>query len=127
MEGRLDDAVAALQRATKYKDEQGFPRWTWAWLSGVINRQQGRLAEAATNLRSVIEDDTAETRRRKFDFSKDIQVVNILWQTLFDLGRIRQRQGREQLYGVQEQVQCLLSQSRLQDEKDTRHRNRRDT
>ena len=95
VEGRLDDAVSALQRATQYEEEPGYPRWTWAWLSGAINRQQGRLTEAASNLRSVVEDNTEEMRRRKFDFSKDIEVLNLLGQTLFDLGRIRQRQGRD--------------------------------
>ncbi|MCA9135668.1 MAG: hypothetical protein KDB00_02890, partial [Planctomycetales bacterium] len=32
MEGRLDEAVEALNRAERYADVEGFPRWTWAWL-----------------------------------------------------------------------------------------------
>ena len=94
-EGRLDDAVRALQRASEYDQEQGYPRWTWAWLSGVVNRQQGRLEEAVLNLRSALDDDTAEMRRRKFDFSLDYEVRNLLGQTLFDLGEQRSRQGHE--------------------------------
>lgn len=96
LEGRLDEAVAALARADSFKDREGYPRWTWAWLSGDINRQQGYLEEAVTNLRSVLQDQTAETRRRKFDFSKDYVVINLLGQTLFDLGRQRSRQGRSE-------------------------------
>lgn len=93
-EGRLDEAVDALQRAMAYGKTEGFPRWTWAWLSGVINRQQGHLEDAVRNLRSVLEDRTAEMVQRQFDFSLDYQVINLLGQTLFDLGRLRARQGR---------------------------------
>jgi tetratricopeptide (TPR) repeat protein len=94
-EGRLDEAVAALERALKYKDAEGFPRWTWGWLSGDINRQQGRLEPAIINLRSVLEDRTADMRNRGFDFSLDYEVINLLGQTLFDLGRQKARQGQE--------------------------------
>nr|WP_146565803.1 multiheme c-type cytochrome [Posidoniimonas corsicana] len=95
-EGRLDDAVDALRRADEFRDAEGYPRWTWAWLSGAVNRQQGRLVEAIQNLRSTLEDSTAEMQRRGFDFSKDYEVINLLGQTQFDLGRLRARQGREE-------------------------------
>ncbi len=95
-EGRLDEAVDALQRAERYSDTEGFPRWTWAWLSGVINSQQGRLEEAERNLRSVLEDRTEDMRNRGFDFSLDIEVINLLGRTLFDLGNIRSRQQRDE-------------------------------
>jgi tetratricopeptide (TPR) repeat protein len=93
-EGRLDDAVTALQRADTFRNEQGYPRWTWAWLSGDINRQQGRLTEAILNLRSVLHDRTPDMQQRGFDFSYDYEVTNLLGQTLFDLGRLRARQGQ---------------------------------
>jgi tetratricopeptide (TPR) repeat protein len=96
VEGRLDEAVAALQRADAYRGEEGFPRWTWAWLSGDINRQQGRLQEAILNLRSVLNDRTPDMQKRGFDFSLDYEVINLLGQTLFDLGRLRARQGRDE-------------------------------
>ncbi|TWT76672.1 Tetratricopeptide repeat protein [Planctomycetes bacterium CA13] len=108
IEGRLDDAVDALNRATKYADTEGFPRWTWAWLSGDVNAQQGRLEEAEQNLRSVLEDNTEEMQRRGFDFSYDIEVINLLGRTLFDLGNVRFRQGRD------EEVQQYLSEAVLQ-------------
>jgi tetratricopeptide (TPR) repeat protein len=91
-EGRLDEAVEALQRAEKYASTEGFPRWTWAWLSGLINSQQGRLEEAVQNLRSVLTDNTADMQSRGFDFSLDIEVINLLGRTLFDLGNLRDRQ-----------------------------------
>lgn len=93
-EGRIDEAVDALQRAQSYSDEQGFPRWTWAWLSALVNRQQGRLNEAVQNLRSVLEDHTEEMQQRQFDFSLDFEVINLLGETYFQLGRSRARQNR---------------------------------
>lgn len=92
-EGRLDEAVDALQRAESFSGETGFPVWTWAWLSGSVNRQQGRLTEAIRNLRSALYDDTEQRRKRGFDFSKDYVVINLLGRTLFDLAKLRERQG----------------------------------
>ena len=91
-EGRLDEAVAVANRAAMFHNPAA-PRWTLAWLSGRINRQQGFLEKAADNLRSVLEDRTEEMRRRKFDFSQDYRVNNLLGETLFDLAK-RQRGPR---------------------------------
>src|SRR6266702_1797778 len=43
-EGRLDEAVAALQRASKFNPPAS--RWTVAWFSGLVNKQNGFLDEA---------------------------------------------------------------------------------
>jgi tetratricopeptide (TPR) repeat protein len=124
-EGRLDDAVAALQRADSYSDEAGYPRWTWAWLSGHINRQQGHLAAAIQNLRSVLEDRTPDMHARGFDFSLDYEVINLLGQTLFDLGRLRARQGRndEARRAWQEAVEAFHKTLDLDSENVTAHHN----
>lgn len=82
-EGRLDEAVDAIARANKCTDPKAYP-WTVAWLSGVINRQQGHLEEAEKNFRSALDDDTQERRDRKFDFSADYEVRNLLGETIFD-------------------------------------------
>ncbi len=81
--GMLDEAAAALQRAAAHK-EPAAPPWTVAWLSGVINRQQGRLAEAEENFRSVLEYKSEDTIKRGFDFSQDYIVINLLGVTIFD-------------------------------------------
>jgi tetratricopeptide (TPR) repeat protein len=99
-EGRVDEAVAALARADEHNIKEGFPRATWAWLSGDINRQQGRLEEAINNLRSALGDISDDQRARKFDFSRDYEVINLLGQTLFDVGRQQSRQGRNDEAGV---------------------------
>ncbi len=81
--GQLDAAAAAVQRAAVHKDPPA-PPWTMAWLSGVINRQQGALEQAEANFRQVLEYRTEETIKRKFDFSMDYEVINLLGQTVFD-------------------------------------------
>ena len=82
-EGLLDDATAAISRASEFKDPPA-PPWTISWLTGVINLQQGRLEEAEKSFRSVLEDNTAERRQRGFDFSMDYRVINLLGQTLYE-------------------------------------------
>ena len=93
-EGRIDEVVDALNRAARFEQEEGFPRWTWAWLNGVVNRQQGYLEEAVINFRSVLEDRTPAMVARGLDFSIDFEVINLLGQTLFDIGRQKSRQGK---------------------------------
>lgn len=82
-EGLLDDAVAAISRASKFTDPPA-PPWTIAWLTGRANLEQGHLEEAEKSFRSVLEDETAERRQRGFDFSKDYEVINLLGETLFE-------------------------------------------
>lgn len=91
-EGRLDDAVEALNRAKQLGGE-GFPVWTWAWLAGSVARQQGFPEVAEKNLRSVLEDRTPEMEKRKFDFSLDYEVINLHGQVLFELGQKSTRVG----------------------------------
>jgi hypothetical protein len=82
-EGRLDEAVDAVRQATRFTDPPP-PPWTVAWISGLINRQQGHLAEAEQNFRSVLEGHSQEMLGRGFDFSLDYEVINLLGETLFD-------------------------------------------
>lgn len=93
-EGLIDDAAAALQRATKYRDEKGYPFWTWAWLSGVTNRQQGRFEEAVKNLRAGLGASGPDIDERGFDFQLDYTVINLLGETLFDQGTKLARQNK---------------------------------
>ncbi|MFM9066857.1 MAG: tetratricopeptide repeat protein, partial [Planctomycetota bacterium] len=89
-EGRIDEAVEAIGRAATYTDPPA-PPWTIAWLSGLLNRQQGHLEAAERNFRSVLEDRTPEMLQRKFDFSLDYEVINDLGVTLFE--RAKQQSG----------------------------------
>jgi tetratricopeptide (TPR) repeat protein len=97
-EGRLNDAVAALQRAAKF--DPPAPRWTIAWLQGLVNKQNGYLDEAIKEFRSILEDTYPELEKRKFDFSLDYEVINELGQTLFE--RAKQERGEARKPFLQE-------------------------
>jgi len=85
-EGRLDDAVEALQRAAKFDPLP--PRWTVAWFNGLVNKQNGYLDKAITEFRSILEDRYPELDQRGFDFSRDYEVINELGQTLFERAKM---------------------------------------
>ena len=89
-EGRLDDAVASLQSAA----ESEAPPWTVAYFTGLVNKQNGYLDEAAANLRSVIATEFADARARGFDFSQDYRVLNELAGTLFELSKRERGEAR---------------------------------
>jgi tetratricopeptide (TPR) repeat protein len=88
-EGRVDEAVEALRRAS---DSGRFnppgPRWTIAWLSGLVDKQNGQLDAAIENFRSVLEDRTPEMEQRRFDFSQDYEVINELGLALFERSKM---------------------------------------
>ncbi len=85
-EGRLDDAVAALQRASKF--EPPAPRWTVAWFNGLVNKQNGFLDQSILEFRSILEDRYPELDRRGFDFSKDYEVINELGLAYFERAKM---------------------------------------
>ncbi len=79
--GELDDAVDALNEARRYEHAAGFPSWTAAWLSGIVNRQQGHLDLAIENLTAALETKIPD---RQFNFEKDYVVINELGMTIFE-------------------------------------------
>lgn len=94
-EGRLDDAVAALQRAAATnRFDPPAPRWTLAWFTGLVNKQNGFLDEAIREFTSILEDRYPELDRRGFDFSRDYEVINELGQTLFERAKMERGEGR---------------------------------
>ncbi len=112
-EGRIDEAADAIQRAAKAKDPAA-PEWTLAWFSGQVNREQGRFAEAEANFRSIVDQTTEERINRKFDFSRDIEVLNMLGRTLLDRaeqmrGDAQQKERESQLREGVKQFQRTLA------------------
>jgi tetratricopeptide (TPR) repeat protein len=89
-EGRLDEAVEALQRAAAFKDPPA-PPWSIAWHTGLVNKQNGNFDAAIANFLAVATMDTEETRKRGFDFSKDYRLLNELGRTYFE--RSQQERG----------------------------------
>ncbi len=93
-EGRLDEAVAALQRAAR--SDPPAPRWTVAWFNGLVNKQNGFLDQAITEFRSIINDHYPELDERGLDFSKDYEVINELGQTYVERAKLeRENPGRQ--------------------------------
>ncbi|HXG47361.1 MAG TPA: multiheme c-type cytochrome [Methylomirabilota bacterium] len=100
-EGRLEDAVAALQRAndaTRFNPPA--PRWSIAWFNGLVNKQNGYLDKAIAEFTSILEDRYPELDQRGFDFNRDYEVINELGQTLFERAKLERgennRARREQ-------------------------------
>lgn len=96
-EGRLTDAVSALQRAN---DTNRFippgNRWTIAWLNALVNKQNGFLDQAIQELMSILEDRYPGLEARGLDFSRDYEVINELGQTLFERAKMeRSNPGRK--------------------------------
>jgi tetratricopeptide (TPR) repeat protein len=72
-EGRIPDALAALEKAANHK-EPAAP-WVINWLTGQINASNGHMEEAVQSFELVLETKVPE---RKFDFSLDYRVINDL-------------------------------------------------
>lgn len=81
-EGDLNGATDSLKQAAQWTPPP--PSWTHSWLSGMVNRQQGNLEEAAESFRAVLQTRVPD---RAFDFSKDYRVRNQLALTLIDLAQ----------------------------------------
>ncbi|MBX3732095.1 MAG: hypothetical protein KF791_05830 [Verrucomicrobiae bacterium] len=123
-EGRLGDAVAALQRANDASrfDPPG-NRWTIAWLNGLVNKQNGHLDQAIAEFTSILEDRYPELERRGFDFSRDYEVINELGQTLYERAK-RERSDKERQRGfLQAAVDRFEATLTLDPENVTAHHN----
>lgn len=102
-EGDLDGATKSLRRAEQMVPPP--PSWTLGWLSGVVNRQQGNLDQAAKSLRGVLQ---TKIPQRNFDFSQDYNVRNQLGLTLIDLAQ------RAEVMGDDAGFQSILNDARSQ-------------
>ncbi|HEY5914784.1 MAG TPA: multiheme c-type cytochrome [Verrucomicrobiae bacterium] len=118
-EGRLDDAIGALGRAANC--EPAAPRWTLAWFTGLVNKQNGLLDEAIKNFRSILEDRYPELERRGFDFSKDYEVLNELGQAYFERAKAERADPARQKEFLKLAVQAFQKTLALDSENLTAH------
>jgi tetratricopeptide (TPR) repeat protein len=81
-EGRIPDAVAALEKAAHHQKPAA--PWVINWLTGQINASNGMLENATENFESVL---ATKIPQRKFDFSLDYRVINDLGATYYDRAR----------------------------------------
>ena len=91
-EGRLEEAVQALERAQAH--DPPAPVWSVLWFTGQVNRQYGHLDDAIANLSQLAELDSEETRARGFDFSRDYRLLNALGMTLFERAKLERGAAR---------------------------------
>jgi tetratricopeptide (TPR) repeat protein len=120
-EGRLDDAVAALQRAAKF--DPPAPRWTVAWLNGLVNKQNGYLDKAITEFTSILEDRYEALDKRGFDFSLDYEVINELGQTLFERAKMERSDIAAQREWLTKAIERFKKTLSLDSENVTAHYN----
>jgi tetratricopeptide (TPR) repeat protein len=93
-EGRLDDAVAALNRAAQF--DPPAPPWTVAWFTGLVNAQNGNLDEAIDNFSTIVRNQFVEAQARGFDFSRDYRVLNQLGLALFERSKWERGENRRE-------------------------------
>jgi tetratricopeptide (TPR) repeat protein len=120
-EGRLEDAVEALKRAASF--DPPAPRWTIAWLNGMVNKQNGFLDKSISEFRSVLYDTSPELSARGFDFSKDYEVINELGQTLFERAKMERNQPAKRKEFLEAAAQEFKRTLSLDSENVTAHYN----
>jgi len=81
-EGRIPDALAALEKAARHKKPAA--PWVINWLTGQINVSNGMLEDATQNFESVL---ATRIPDRKFDFGLDYRVINDLGATYYARAR----------------------------------------
>lgn len=84
IEGRLEEAVEALHRASSGAPPA--PPWSVAWFTGMVNKMNSRLDEALESFLSVAQTRFEDARKRGFDFSKDYNLLNEIAETLYQRG-----------------------------------------
>lgn len=120
-EGRLTDAVQALNRAVQFNPPP--PRWTVAWLTGSVNKQNGYLDQAIEQFRGILEDRYPELDQRQFDFSKDYEVINELGQTYFERSKLERNNKASQAQFLDKAVEQFTKTLALDPENVTAHYN----
>jgi tetratricopeptide (TPR) repeat protein len=118
-EGRLDDTVAALHRAAKF--DPPAPRWTIAWLDGLVDKQNGFPEKAITEFRSILEDRYPELDKRGFDFSKDYEVINELGEAYYERAKMERGQPEQQKESLKLAADAFLKTLALDSENLTAH------
>lgn len=91
-EGRIPDALKALEKAANHK-EPAAP-WTINWLTGQINVRNSLLDEAIANFESVL---STKVPARGFDFGRDYEVINSLGDALWLRSRQEDAETPERL------------------------------
>jgi len=93
-EGRLDEASAAIHRASQTRPPA--PPWTLAWFSALIDHENGHLDNAIESLERIYDNQFETAAARGFDFSYDTNLLNELGRINFERARMERGKKRRQ-------------------------------
>ena len=92
-EGRVEDAARALKRAAEQYPH--FRPWTRAWLTALVDRENGHLDKSIATLRDLLATRFAEAQQRGYDFGKDYRARAMLGRTLYERARQERSERRK--------------------------------
>lgn len=127
MEGRLTDAVAAIERPSEaikplFFYAPVYAPWALNWVNGVLNRKLGNAEAAIRNFRLILSQRTESMQERGFDFQPDYVLHNELGQVLFEQAR-RSTDPQQQQTLLEEAVREFEVTLSLDPENATAHYN----
>ncbi len=102
-EGRVDDAEAVLQRASR---EPGLTApWTVDWLTGQVNFQNGYIDEAIAVWSRLVDTPYPEARHRGFNFGRDYRLLEQLGMASFERARAARLHPQQQAEYLRQSIQ----------------------
>ncbi len=84
-EGRLDEAAARIREAAAATPPAD--PWSIHWFSALVNRQQGALGAATSDLENLLAPGLSGAAERGFDFSRDDRILVELGQVSLERSR----------------------------------------
>ncbi len=118
-EGRLNDAVAALERAGNH-ESPAYP-WSLAYFTAQVNRQNGYLDKALQAYEDLLETRFPEARKREFDFGQDYSLRNEYAETLLDRSKLERRNPQARQAFLHQAEQAYLQVLALDSENARAH------
>jgi len=117
-EGRIPDALAALEAASRHPEPSA--PWVIAWLSAQIDDRNGFLDEAIAKYRSVL---ATRIPDRGFDFSLDYEVNNALGIVEYSRAKLEEEGSPEATALLTEAAKTFRHTTSIDSENFTAHYN----
>ncbi len=115
-EGRIPEALSALERAAQHPDAKA--PWVINWLTGQINARNGLLDEAIASFESVL---ATRIPSRKIDLSLDYEVNNELGQATYARARLEPIQSAERRALLEKTIATFRRTLKIDSESDSAH------